>query len=909
MERDAAPDPDSPPPANAREEDLLPPDTQVLSSFVPQRRKKTKDLVFRLGGQVRKNPITIVVAAVLIYAIVGWVGYTYHVVKNRFFGTFVPHEKVLCRDEGMMLYVQRIMWARAKGEIANIIPDDSMNNFYSISRKHANDEILNLHNPNPIQVGMTSSGDENKNTKKRKKTKKQEEDDIYTAVKNEKTREDWESLQKRKHKMRSQHADNFSPSIPKNNFMKKKERVHRQRSKAIREAESSGDDDEVAIQHHLNYIDVRSITRDPLDYLDVASSSGGGGGGGGSEAGTTNEIDPLNPYAKIRITTDMGFYQHSFGTVDVTTVSRTNILGQNIGTYNSGNGFSTVVYYRIWKCANDYIRGLMYQYAQKKKVMDGETPICVNLKDCQESGFSSNTPGDRLRAVFFPAALRRYPFTFVRDPIQRFISGYTEIEYRYYKAAEHTESLGMPASMTPGMVRGGGVAVETDRTGAPVMIDPREKGDKEGNKRIEWSVSANGQRVKKVRTGVSAAIKTDGERTKGTKRERDRRRQPGTTGVSAHVKSDSEARLQAGGTRKADGSGKTHADLMGVPNPTAEDPEVKQTQILKVMPLRNPVGSVLRFTEFIDLILHFDGSRRLFKTYDNNMEMAHIAPQIGTLMAAAEAEALPIRLFHLETFTSEWKRLSQETGQDRLLEIRDAVKNHTKLWQHPSSDDEHRTKSAAGELMSVSLAVSAESVTADIRSGRLDKEEDAAAMYEVFAAEKEQQELQREAGGSGLRWQQQQQQEVQQKMPKGARRTPEETDALVHRAQTGMPHELLRLPMYRTMEIGYTRALCRLYVSDYVCAGYDLPYVCHDLHSEVEALEAAWESLEDRRYRKHGGGLSIMHSILPHWLLYMIAEIPCSLLSTSPPTCIAMFVHGDHIYDDDDELENGHEEL
>merc|ERR1712146_194806 len=114
--------------------------------------------------------------------------------------------------------------------------------------------------------------------------------------------------------------------------------------------------------------------------------------------------------------------------------------------------------------------------------------------------------------------------------------------------------------------------------------------------------------------------------------------------------------------------------------------------------------------------------------------------------------------------------------------------------------------------------------------------------------------------------------------------------------------------MYRTLEIGYTRALCRLYISDFICTYYELPYICRDLHEEVEELETAWERLEDRRYRKHCGGLSIMHTILPHWILYIIAEIPCTLLSSSPPTCIAMFVHGDHIYDNEDE-EIGHEEL
>ena len=50
-----------------------------------------------------------------------------------------------------------------------------------------------------------------------------------------------------------------------------------------------------------------------------------------------------------------------------------------------------------------------------------------------------------------------------------------------------------------------------------------------------------------------------------------------------------------------------------------------------------------------------------------------------------------------------------------------------------------------------------------------------------------------------------------------------------------------------------------------------------------------------------------MHTILPHDSIHHCGD-PVYFLSSSPPTCIAMFVHGDHIYDNEDE-EIGHEEL
>ena len=143
-------------PTGGDDEDLLPPDTEVTSSYIPQRRKKRDDLLLKLIGIVRQNPVLLSIAAILIYVVFGWSSYAYHVVSNRFFGTFVPHEKLLCRDEGMMLYVQRIMWARAKGEIANIIPDEEKNDFYSMSRKHIDREIIEMHKSG---VAASSSGD------------------------------------------------------------------------------------------------------------------------------------------------------------------------------------------------------------------------------------------------------------------------------------------------------------------------------------------------------------------------------------------------------------------------------------------------------------------------------------------------------------------------------------------------------------------------------------------------------------------------------------------------------------------------------------------------------------------------------------------------------------------------------
>ena len=50
-------------------------------------------------------------------------------------------------------------------------------------------------------------------------------------------------------------------------------------------------------------------------------------------------------------------------------------------------------------------------------------------------------PNAAIRNMIYPSSMRRYPFTFVRDPIERFISGYTEIEYRYQQKTENDYHL------------------------------------------------------------------------------------------------------------------------------------------------------------------------------------------------------------------------------------------------------------------------------------------------------------------------------------------------------------------------------------------------------------------------------------------------------------------------------------
>ena len=73
----------------------------------------------------------------------------------------------------------------------------------------------------------------------------------------------------------------------------------------------------------------------------------------------------------------------------------------------------------------------------------------------------------------------------------------------------------------------------------------------------------------------------------------------------------------------------------------------------------------------------------------------------------------------------------------------------------------------------------------------------------------------------------------------------------------------------------YIRAICRIYLVDYTCAGYELPLVCADLHAEVKAivkqhshvrgkkLHWAWDYVLPRSVKSVVGSLRCFRSRSP----------------------------------------------
>jgi hypothetical protein len=121
---------------------------------------------------------------------------------------------------------------------------------------------------------------------------------------------------------------------------------------------------------------------------------------------------------------DFGFYTYGEGTMDVELVRR--------GTdpsYLTGSGFTSIIYYRISKAANDQIRAMLFDFAYRNGFHEKSLILCSKLDECINSAVQEKET-EPTHAFFFPARLRRFPFTFVREPLERFVAGYREIVFR-----------------------------------------------------------------------------------------------------------------------------------------------------------------------------------------------------------------------------------------------------------------------------------------------------------------------------------------------------------------------------------------------------------------------------------------------------------------------------------------------
>lgn len=136
---------------------------------------------------------------------------------------------------------------------------------------------------------------------------------------------------------------------------------------------------------------------------------------------------------------DFIFYSMNFGIVvlDLEESSHINVKTKQLA------------YYRIYKNGNDNIRAHLYRYATMLEggpllkpgfehaccsiIDDDKNPdqFSCSLDKCRHQYLQMiNAAGVNNQVIPLKSITSRYPFTFTRDPIARFVSGYTEIEYR-----------------------------------------------------------------------------------------------------------------------------------------------------------------------------------------------------------------------------------------------------------------------------------------------------------------------------------------------------------------------------------------------------------------------------------------------------------------------------------------------
>ena len=160
--------------------------------------------------------------------------------------------------------------------------------------------------------------------------------------------------------------------------------------------------------------------------------------------------------------TDLDFYLQPFGltVVNLSTIEP-KLRSSTHERYTERYPYDELAYYRIWKSGNSNIRSLLFQYAYSSEYYESVNCSRVNNRttnkhdhndtNCPRFSFAKfqdycnsedlqkcshesikNYPAEYIRSLPINSLInsRRFSFSFVRHPIDRFISGMTEIEYR-----------------------------------------------------------------------------------------------------------------------------------------------------------------------------------------------------------------------------------------------------------------------------------------------------------------------------------------------------------------------------------------------------------------------------------------------------------------------------------------------
>eukprot|EP01036_Dinobryon_divergens_P025528 gene25528-34085_t len=194
----------------------------------------------------------------------------------------------------------------------------------------------------------------------------------------------------------------------------------------------------------------------------------------------------------------------------------------------------------------------------------------------------------------------------------------------------------------------------------------------------------------------------------------------------------------------------------------------------KYFEFKNELGSYQRFQEFVEfLLLH--GDFRTFVDEHFNVEIAHIAPMIGTILRDPA-----IHLYRIEDFDTELRRLTQDVGQPDLYDLH-VLFGKRNLAPHNSSHDEFN------------ISITSKSFLAHASP---------AARSYLFPSSSSSSSSSSSASSEPL--------------PIPAGEDPGE---------------------YQQLAAAYLVALCRIFLTDFLCAGgYELPQDCAFLRGEALEL-------------------------------------------------------------------------
>lgn len=125
---------------------------------------------------------------------------------------------------------------------------------------------------------------------------------------------------------------------------------------------------------------------------------------------------------------DMSFYDEYFGTLQMV------IRNNKANPLSNSSMVKSLNYYRIFKCGNDNVRSLLYEAAHAITHQNLFFRIQCAAEECAHEDILRYSPTEQRNGSHFqhhPSG--RLAFTFVRDPISRFISAINEIECRAQK--------------------------------------------------------------------------------------------------------------------------------------------------------------------------------------------------------------------------------------------------------------------------------------------------------------------------------------------------------------------------------------------------------------------------------------------------------------------------------------------